>query len=50
LASRPPPKNSRDGKADKEEIGGYEYNYLREEIIIKADGGAVHENTVQLMS
>jgi hypothetical protein len=37
-------------KADKEEIGGYEYNYSCEEIIIKADGGAVHQKTVQLMS
>ena len=36
-------------KVDKEEIGAYEYNYSREEIIIEADRGAVHENTIGIM-
>ena len=49
LASRSPRKNSRNGKPDKEEIGGYEYNYSHEEIIIEADRGAVHENTIQII-
>jgi hypothetical protein len=44
------PEEFKRWKANIEDIGGYEYNYSREEIIIKADIGAVHENTVQLMS
>jgi hypothetical protein len=36
------------GKADKEEVGGYEYSYSHEEIIIKADAAAFHKRAVQL--
>jgi hypothetical protein len=31
---------------DKEEIGGFEYDSSLESIIIKADGGPLHESTV----
>jgi hypothetical protein len=45
-----PPEEFEEWKADKEEVGGYEYHCSREELIITADGGAIHEKTVHLMS
>jgi hypothetical protein len=36
------------GKADKEDVEGYEYIYSYEEIIIKADAAAVHKKAVRL--
>jgi hypothetical protein len=44
------PKEFKKWKADKEEIGAYEYNYSREEITIEADRGTVHENAILRMS